>query len=129
MILAPRNITTAPAKKGMSTNPDITLSDYPEHFPDNYDSVRESMQRERAYHLSKLQEAPFKSVNVFGNPFFTDREQYGVGDRPQPPKSARKLREPKIVEHDRAFTPTHPAKKGIVDKTIGKFPEYISEPP
>ena len=43
-------------------------------------------------------------------------------------RPARKMTAPNIAEHERAFRPANPAKKGY-NKSIGRFPSYIENPP
>lgn len=130
VIVGPRNFVTTGPKKGHPGTTPGTLFEkefYP-HMKDEYDMKRDLARKEHIESQKKMQEKPFsqriKGVDTFG----TVQEVFGEEGCTFKPKKPPAKTKPQ-VEHDKPFKPSNPPKRGIVDKTIAKFPDYIEEKP
>jgi hypothetical protein len=130
VITAPRNFTTIGAKKGNpATTPGVlfTKEPYP-HMTDEYDRKKEIATKEHKESQKKMQEKPFSQRIKQTGAFNSIEEAYGeeglTFKAKKPP--AKDLPQ---VEHDKPFKPSNPAKKGVLEKTLAGFPEYIEEKP
>ena len=83
--------------------------------------------KEREYHLSKLQDKPFSQrAKTLNNGVFNQPK--GIYDvMPEMKEKPAVIREVNKVEHERAFKPSNPGKKGR-GGTLEKFPEYKENP-
>ena len=130
VITAPRNFTTTGPKKGHpSTTPGTLFSKEPyPHMKDEYDRKKEIARKELKDSQAKMQEKPFsqriKPVATFGK----DEEVFGEEGMTFKAKKPPAKPKPQ-VEHDKPFRPSNPPKKGIVDKTLARFPEHVEEKP
>lgn len=50
-----------------------------------------------------------------------------VTEKKKPPAEGEEGYEPPL--HDKAFKPSNPTKKGAINGTISKFPDYLPNPP
>lgn len=127
VITQPRNFTTTGAKQGNpATCPGVLFQkEYYEHMEDDYNIKKKLARKELEEHKKKMQEKPFsqriKPVATFSN----IEETYGE-DRKYPEKKPKPKEKPQ-VEHPAPFKPSNPPKRGVVDKTLDKFPEYLDD--
>jgi len=128
-----RQIYTNPAKrggggtltKGVLFGMDEERA-FPEHKPDDYDAPRLKRIEEMKEHQAKLQEQPFKSMEYGGKHFQdpTSLYQYDVPTHvPRDPKEEN-IRK---VEHESAFKPSNPMKRGAFQGSFS-VPEYTEDP-
>ena len=115
-----RNFLTKPPKKGATFGGIIPYKEDP------YDNKKVLAKKELEKHKSLLQEKPFSQRVKPRFNFNSDKEVYGedvkIPHRPPPEKKKP------LMEHDKPFAPSHPAKKGY-NKTLDKFPVYKEDPP
>ena len=120
-----KNFYTNPMKRG-NVGKGTTFGGKIPYKEDLYDIQKEIAKKEREYHDSKIQDKPFsqraKHTEVFNKP----RAVYE--ENPRLPDKREKVFESKRAEHDRAFRPANPAKRGN-HQTIEKFPKYVEDPP
>lgn len=133
--MPPRQIYTTPQKKGgggvLTRGVLFGFSEerlFPEHVPDDYESAKKQRLKDLEEHKSKLQEAPFKGIDYGNRAFATNAESYH-SDIPThiprevvPPDTSRRF------NHEQAWKPSDPLKKGIIKGTIGGVPEYVEDP-
>lgn len=130
VITEPRNFTTMPAKKGNCTSKGATFGGMAEHMADDYNYPKVISRKELDYHLSKLQDVPFKNRarrTPNGN-FNSDLQVYD--QKPEikaKPAPERKKNQCELGIHDKPFFPARPPKTGY-NKTLEKFPEYKENP-
>lgn len=130
VIVGPRNFVTTGAKKGdPATTPGVLFSKEPyPHMKDEYDRKRDIARSELKESKKKMQEKPFsqriKPVATFGKIEEVFGEE-GLTFKPKKPPAKPKPQ----VDHDKPFKPSNPPKKGVADKTLAKFPDYIEENP
>lgn len=128
VITQPKNfVTTGPKKGNPATTPGTLFEkEYPQHLKDEYDRKRELAIQEHKESVKKRQEKPFsqriKPVETFSNVMDTYGEEGMTFPKKKPPQ-----KEKPQVDHPAPFKPCNPPKKGIVDKTISKFPEYLDD--
>lgn len=125
----PKNIVTAPAKKGTYGFPNLTIGkgDEYKYISDPYDQVRRKeaqMAKE-----NKLLAGPFKSackkLDYFdGQPNVAASKVYSL-DKPLPARKAEPPKKEAAVSVP--FKPSSPSKRGF-QGTINKFPEYKEDP-
>lgn len=94
---------------------------------DDYDIRKEMDKEERKKHHESMQEKPFygrvsKPIPTFN----TVEEAYGEEGLTFKPKKPLRKAEPQ-VDHDKPFRPSNPPKKGLVDKSIAPFPDYLDD--
>lgn len=125
VVIAPPNIRTNPPKKG-KVGKNTIFGQYPSHLADDYEAPKKLANKERAEHLSKVQEKPFsqriKHTETFNKPLNV------YGENPPVPAREPKAKPAPPMEHDKAFKPSNPPRIGY-NKTINKFPEYKEDPP
>ena len=122
--LAPKNILVKPPKLGQANStPNLTFSSYPAITEEPYERKRllEIEERKRNEAKNKHDKA-FRGIAHGGKNFSTNVQAFGKTE--MPPKSATRPISVPVVEHDHPFKPANPAKRGIYDMTLGKFPEY-----
>lgn len=128
VITAPKNfITTGPKQGNPATTPGTLFEkEYYPHMKDEYDLKRELAKKEHIESKKKMQEKPFsqriKPMDCFAN----IQEAYGEEGLVFPKKKPPQKIKPQ-VEHDKPFKPSNPPKKGVYDKTLGKFPDYLDD--
>ena len=96
---------------------------------DDYNSPKKLAHAELEYHWSKLQDKPFsqQAKKLKNGVFNQPAAIYDVRDDIK--ERSPVVREVNKVEHERAFKPSHPSKKGPgAQATIEKFPEYKENP-
>jgi hypothetical protein len=130
VITEPHNFLTSRLKKGK--NGKGTTFDGPiKYMEDEYDRRRKFVKEEMEYHRSKLQDKPFSqqakrlAFGTFGHP----SEVFGPADvplKPAPLKTSASAANALPSIHDHAFKPANPGKK---NRILGKFPEFIADPP
>ena len=99
------------------------------HLPDDYNYPKVLARKELDYHLSKLQDVNFKNRAKSTDLFNTDKVVYDVMDHIKAKEPApRKKNQMELGIHDKPFQPSRTKRSGIVDKGIGKFPEYKVNP-
>ena len=127
VVIAPRNFTTSPAKKGRpNCYPKTAFTAHPEYICDNYNRRKEM--ESTAWKKSKESmphETAFKAMHHGQKPFNSDREIVGTEVKPGPEKRERPTKP--FVEHEKPFYPSKPPKTANADKTIGRFPEYMEQ--
>jgi hypothetical protein len=120
----PKNFMTSPAKKGeANTTPGVLIGGYPQHGIDPYERKAQMHREERIKHNAKLQPQAFKGMSHGDREFANVPKTYGL-DVEIPPKKTRAATVG--FHHDKPFAPSNPAKKGVTDKTLAPFPEYMS---
>lgn len=128
VITAPKNFVTTGAKKGIPGSSPGTLfqSEFYEHMKDEYDMKKDLAKKELEESKKKMQEKPFsqriKPQSTFANVEQTYGEE-GMTFKPKKPPAKAKPQ----VDHDKPFRPSNPPKKGLVDKSIAPFPEYVED--
>ena len=121
----PKNFYTSPPKKGApNTTPGTAFTANYEHIPDPYERKHLLQSEEKKKSKAKMQEAPFKSMAYGRRSFFDDKKTYG--EDVELKKKEKPPRQVATANHDRPFIPNNPTKKGA---TIGKFPDYMPNPP
>lgn len=126
--IGPRNIQTNPMKRG-KVGKNTTFQGTIPYIEDEFSRPHEFELKRAAYHRSKVQDKPF-SQNArrlrFGT-FNSRKDVYDIKDdiKDRPPL-ARVINS---VEHERAFRPSNPPKRGKENSTIEKFPIYKENPP
>jgi len=100
---------------------------FPEHVPDDYDASKKARKEELEHHKKLLQETAFRS-GAYGNSNFSNNtDTFGcdvpthVPRDPEPNKSQG-------ANHECAFRPANPSKKGMLKGLIGGFPEHMPDP-
>ena len=128
VIIAPRNFLTNPTKKGRVGKNTTFGGQIPFMTGDDYCIAKEIATKEREYHQSKLQDKPFSQMSRrnYKGLFNKDMDMFDLKDHIKP--QVRTQTAPRIAEHERAFRPANPTKKGY-NGTIDKFPKYIENPP
>ena len=123
VVLEPKNILAIPPKKGeAASTPGLVFSSVPavtEPYDRKHQLEKEEKEKSKA---RNKHERAFRGISHGDRNFADNVKTFGKIEMParSPP---RPLSVP-VVEHDRPFKPANPAKKGICDMTIGKFPEY-----
>jgi len=102
-------------------------------LPDDYNYPKKLARKELDYHLSKLQDVNFKNRAAHLPYFNKSRQVYDhmADGYTHPGVEVKKERAKNQVElgiHDKPFFPAKPPKTGIIDKSIGGFPEYKENP-
>ena len=125
VITAPRNFLTSPMKKG-KVGKQTVFNPIP-YIEDDYNSPQKIAHEQRMYHLSKLQEKPFsqQAKKLNKGTFNKDKDIYDLCENIK--ERVPVVREVNKVDHERAFRPSQPGKKGVTG-TIEKFPEYKENP-
>lgn len=128
VITAPKNFVTTGPKHGQpSTTPGTLFSkEHYGHMKDEYDRKRELEKEEHEESKKKMQEQPFSQRIKHTETFATIKEAYGEEGLTFKPKKPPAKPKPQVT-HDQPFKPSNPPKKGAVDKSLGKFPEYIDD--
>jgi len=128
-----RQIYTNPPKKGgggVLTKGVLFGMDeeraFPEHAPDDYEAPRQRRLEELNQHRAKLPEMPFKGMD-FGGKHFQDNSELYTYDVPTHVPREPKQEIFKTAEHESAFKPSNPSKKGLVHGSFS-FPEYLEDP-
>lgn len=126
-MVAPRNIVTNPIKVGR-VGKQTSLGGVIRHMGDDYDAGKKLAQKEREYHMSKLQDKPFsQQCRRLRNGVFNSHKT--VFDIKEDIKALpRTMTAPRRAEHDKPFRPSNPPKKGY-NKSIARFPNYMENPP
>lgn len=97
-----------------------------DHVKDEYDRKKELARKELMESKKKMQEKPF-SQRIKPTGTFNNIEQtYGEEGLVFPKKKPAPKPKPQ-VEHPAPFKPSNPPKKGAVDKTLSKFPDYLDD--
>lgn len=123
---APINLYTNPMKKGR-TGKSVTFGAFPFMDGNKYDIQRDLDNKEREYHISKIQEKPFSNRAKHTVTFNTHKEI--LAEEPLIPAKPPKEKEEAHDIHDgKAFKPANPTKKGYKG-TFVKFPEHMPNPP
>lgn len=122
----PKNFMTANLKKGNPrSTPGLTIGPGYAHMPDEYDRREQMLREERARTKAKIMgSGAFKSRSFSGNNFTSPPELYnseGLGP-------ARPVPSPTSMRHAAPWRPNNPAKTGIYDKSIGRFPDHMPDP-
>lgn len=122
--IGPKNFMTNPPKKGeANTTPGVLLGGYPPHETDPYDRKMQLAREERIRQNAKMQPQPFKQMSHGDREFADVPKTYGLDVEIQP----KKVRAKTVTSmHDKPFVPSNPAKKGVTDKTLAPFPDYMS---
>lgn len=93
---------------------------------DEYDRKKDLAREELEESKKKMQEKPFsqriKPQATFSNVETTYGEEGLTFKKKKPARKAKPQ-----VEHSGPFRPSNPPKKGIVDKTLQKFPDYLDD--
>jgi len=128
VMVPPKNITVNPPKSGHgdSTIGHLLGKKY-DHMADPYNRPQELQKKEREEHRKKLQEAPFRSTSHGNELFNNPKRTFGKDDKCLGLAKIRSSSPPAKTLHEGPFKPSNPAKAGY-NKTIGKFPEYKSDP-
>ena len=90
---------------------------------DEYDRKKELASKDLEESKKKMQEKPFSQRIKPSSTFNTIEEAYGEEGLTFKKKKPTRVPKPQ-VEHTGPFRPSNPPKKGVVDKTLAKFPEY-----
>lgn len=128
VITAPRNfVTTGPKQGNPATTPTVLFQkEYYPHMKDEYDRKRQLARQELEESKKKMQEKPFsqriKPMDTFNN----IQDTFGEEGMVFPKKKPQRVAKPQ-VEHDKPFKPSNPPKKGVIDKTLAKFPDYLDD--
>lgn len=132
--MPPRQIYTAPCKKGGGG---VLVGGvlfgfgepgkFPEHLPDDFDSVKKQRRKELEEHKAKVQELPFKGIDYGNKNFHAFEDVYGgyngvpthVPRDPEPDKT-------KPYVHEAAFRPAG----GVFSKSglLSELPEFMPDP-
>jgi hypothetical protein len=135
------NIVTNPSKKGgggVYTKGVLFGMDEERLFwesqADDYDAAKKLRAEDLKRHKELLQEAPFKG-NDYGNKNFSSNEECFHSDVPTHIPRDPEPVNIKVAQHEAAFKPSHPVKKGVLYGCMGKwgeseanFPVWIPEP-
>ena len=123
VVVGPKNVRTSPAKKGEgASTPGVLFSGLPavsEAYERKHKLQLEEQERMKA---ANRHERAFRGISPGDRPFNNNIKTFGKVD--QPARSPRRPLSVPVAEHDRPFKPASPAKKGLLDMTIGRFPEY-----
>ena len=122
VITQPRNFMTSPPKLGRVGKGTSFAGPTP-HMVDDYDRPKMLAHKEYLYHHSKLQDKPFSplAAKLKNGVFNQSKQLYDICETIKKPPAVQ--REINKVDHERAFRPSQPGKKGP-HATIDKFPEY-----
>ncbi|CAI2374510.1 unnamed protein product [Moneuplotes crassus] len=125
---APRNFTTTGPKQGApGTTPSVLFEkEYYPHIKDEYDRKKELASEELKESRKKMQEKPFSQRIKPQATFSNVQEAYGEEGMKFPKKKPQRKAKPQ-VEHPGPFKPSNPPKKGVTDKTLQAFPEYLDD--
>lgn len=98
-----------------------------DHVPDDYDAARKLRKQELEHHNSKQQETAWRSMSYGNANFSNNNETFGCDEpthipRDPVPDNVKKL------EHENAFRPANPMKRGMLKGLLGGFPEYMEDP-
>ena len=121
----PRNIFVSPLKQGQIGNGVYLGGTIPWVAGDKYGIEAEIAKKEREYHLSKLQDKPFCQRAKHTEVFNTSKQV--MAEEPRIPEKKTKELDLHPAEHDRAFRPSHPGKKGVTG-TLDRFPVHVASP-
>lgn len=126
VIIGPRNFLTNPVKVGRVGKGTTFAGPIPFQGDDFYAATKIAT-KDREYHESKVQEKPFSQMSrrLRGGVFNKDSVVYDVLDDIK--WKPRKMTAQPTCEHERAFRPANPAKKGA-NSTINRFPKYMENP-
>lgn len=131
--LPPRGLYTNPTKKGgggMLTKGVLfgmgEEGSFPEHMADDYDAPRKQRLKELKEHQSKIQETPFRAGDYGNNTFQNNSDAFRCDMPSHIPREPLPDVVPR-VQHENAFRPTNPPRKGFKDSCFS-FPEYIPDP-
>jgi hypothetical protein len=101
---------------------------------DDYDAAKKQRARELEAHKKLLQESAFKG-NDYGNRNFASNEESYMYDVPTHIPREPKPNNAKVANHEAAFKPCNPTKRGVLEGCMGKwgeaeshFPEWVPEP-
>ena len=120
--IGPRNINTNPPKNGQSGKQVYFGGVIPiPYMEDDYNRPKYFAQAEREYSSSMMQDKPFSQRAKKTDSFNTNRKI--LEENPPIPHRAPKPKTAPLIEHDKAFKPSNPAKRGH-NKTIAPFPYY-----
>ena len=111
VITQPRNFQTSPPKVG-NVGKNTSFAGPTPWITDDYNNPKVIAQKEREYHLSKLQDKPFSQrAKKLNNGVFNQPK--GIYDVvPEMKERSPVVREVNKVEHERAFKPSNPGKLG-----------------
>ena len=124
IMIAPRNFITNPPKKGQSGK-QTYFGGKITYTEDDYNRPKAIAKAEREAHDAKLQELPFRQ-RVGKIDLFNSHRKVLEEDVPIPPKPEKAK---PVIDDERApFKPSNPPKVGY-NKSIGKFPQYLPDPP
>jgi hypothetical protein len=124
VILPPKNILARPPKSGNAgSTPNLTFGSYPAITNEPFERKRQLEREERKRSDAKnMHEKAFRGT-AHGDRNFANHVQT-FGKTEMPARSATRPISVPLAEHDHPFKPANPAKKGIYDMTLGRFPEY-----
>lgn len=105
----PRNMLTNPPKRGI-VGKNTTFGGNIPYMEDNYNRPKEIATEERVKGQALMQEKPF-SQKVKQTQLFNSHKAVIGEDRPIPARQPRN-KTPPLMEHDKAFKPSNPGKKG-----------------
>lgn len=124
VITKPPNVKTNPAKLGR-VGKNTTFGGNIPYMEDDYNRPKTLATEERLAGKLLEQEKPFSQKAKHTDLFNTNRAVIGE-DRPIPARPPRQ-KTPPLMEHDKPFKPSNPAKKGH-NKSLSPFPKYIEDP-
>ena len=118
VIIMPPNIRTNPIKKGQ-VGLRVTFGGTVPYMEDDYNRPKYFAQAEREYSQSMMQDKPFSQRAKKTDSFNTHKQI--LEENPAIPHRAPKPKTAPLIEHDKAFRPANPSKRGY-NKTIAPFP-------
>ena len=124
VIIMPPNIRTNPIKKGQ-VGKQVTFGGTVPYMEDDFNRPKYFAQAEREYSQSMMQDKPFSQRAKKTDSFNTHKQI--LEENPAIPHRAPKPKTAPLIEHDKAFKPANPSKRGY-NKTIAPFPYYLEDP-
>ena len=125
VVIGPRNMLTNPPKKG-AVGKNITFGGNIPYIEDDYMRLKKLATEDRLKGKALEQDKPFSQQAKKTHVFNTNKSVIGE-DRPIPNRPLKEKPGP-LMEHDKAFKPSHPARSGQINKSMSPYPTYMENP-